>query len=95
VYDGNLTKTELPECALNHIDDTRQLYETERSGRSGNTQYVTVKVSLGTFQIFQCQYCVSDAQTCYLYNFHRRTVHLDIIKVFTPTDAQVFLMSIP
>jgi len=23
-------------------------------------------------------------------NFHSRTVHLDIIKVFTPTDAQVF-----
>jgi hypothetical protein len=24
-------------------------------------------------------------------NFHIRTVHLDIIKVFTPSDAQVFL----
>jgi hypothetical protein len=27
-------------------------------------------------------------------NFHSRTVHLDIIKVFTPTDAQVFFKSI-
>ena len=25
-----------------------------------------------------------------LYFFHSRTVHLDIIKVFTPTDRQVF-----
>ena len=27
-------------------------------------------------------------------NFHIRTVYLDIIKVFTPTDAQVFKRSI-
>jgi hypothetical protein len=26
-----------------------------------------------------------------IHNFHSRTVHLDIVKVFTPTDAQVFL----
>jgi hypothetical protein len=26
--------------------------------------------------------------------FHSRTSHLDIIKVFTPTDAQMFKMSI-
>jgi hypothetical protein len=25
------------------------------------------------------------------HNFHSRTVHFDIIEVFTPTDAQVFL----
>jgi hypothetical protein len=26
--------------------------------------------------------------------FHSRTVHLNIIKVFTPTDAQVFLKGV-
>jgi len=27
-------------------------------------------------------------------NFHSRTVHLDIIKVFTPTDARGFLKGV-
>jgi hypothetical protein len=27
---------------------------------------------------------------CQIFSFHSRTMHLDIIKVFTPTDAQVF-----
>ena len=27
-------------------------------------------------------------------NFHSRTVHRDVIKVFTPTDAKVFFVSI-
>jgi len=40
--------------------------------------------------ILACLVTLHFSKKYFAMNFHSRTVHLEIIKVFTPTDAQVF-----